>query len=110
MNMKDIFIRGLPDSTVNKIDQKINRINSANPSHKKLTRNSFIKMILKNESDFEIENYQRTQFEISLKHVERLHEIEINLMKHIIYCFATGDVTDAINTVDALNREEKSNE
>lgn len=102
--MTDLFIRSVPEKTINKIDQKIQKLNRHNKL--KLTRAGYVRMILNHEADQEIENYQRTEFEMVLKHEVDLHELEIKLMTHIIHCLATGEVTEAINFVDSLNGKE----
>lgn len=105
--MQDIYIRKIPDKTINYLDRKIKRLNANKKNKKKITRNQYIKMLLNQEKDSENEKFQQTKFELVLQHDIQLREVEIELMKNIILCFATGDVTDAINYVEILNGQEK---
>lgn len=99
--MPDILIRNVPQKTIAKIDRQKSQLNSKRK--KKISRNSFLKMVLENELDIERDQYQRTQYELMLKHDIELNEIQIKLMTKIIHLFAEGNVTEAINYVDSLD-------
>ncbi|MDF7683743.1 hypothetical protein PT287_09560, partial [Lactobacillus sp. ESL0679] len=73
--MPDIFIRKVPDKTLNKLDQKVAELNRVN--HTKLSRNDYIKMILADNADHELENYERTKFDLALEALNRNDEIKI---------------------------------
>lgn len=99
--MTDILVRNVPEKIVARLDQQVDQLNSNRKI--KLSRNDYIKLIITNQVDSALEDYERSKYKILLQHEIELHELEIELFKQIIISLATGNPTDAINLVEHLS-------
>ncbi|RMC38111.1 MULTISPECIES: hypothetical protein [unclassified Lactobacillus] len=98
--MVNILIRNIPEKVIEKLDQQVAQLNTHR--EKKLSRNDYIKLIITNRVNNELENYQRTKYEILLQHQNDLAELEVELLKQILISFTTGKTTEAINLIENL--------
>lgn len=108
--MTNILIRNIPRKVIERLDQQVAQLNAHRKN--KLSRNDYIKLIIANKVDTELESYQRSKYEILLQHQNELGELEVELLKQILISFTTGKTTEAINLIEnlpGLSDEKKEN-
>lgn len=98
--MTNILIRNIPRKVIERLDQQVAQLNAHRKN--KLSRNDYIKLIITNQVDTELENYQRSKYELLLQHQNDLGELEVELLKQILISFMTGKTTEAINLIENL--------
>ncbi|QIA88626.1 hypothetical protein [Lactobacillus johnsonii] len=99
--MENIFVRNVDEKDLRSIDYKIEELKKSDPKGR-WNRSKYIRMLIRDDARKELENYEKTQFEIMLKAVLDNQTDIYNTFNQILYLITNGQLPEAMNAMDKL--------
>ncbi|MCR1904003.1 hypothetical protein [Lactobacillus taiwanensis] len=106
--MENIFVRNVDEKDLRSIDYKVEKLKKSDPKGR-WNRSKYIRMLIKNDARKELENYEKTQFELLLKALLDVDSNMLIVFNKILYYLTNGEPAKAMNTIDkiAQNKEDR---
>lgn len=77
----DIILRGIEESYIEKIEKDLSQIRRR--SGKKISRNEYLKMLIKDSLSLELREYQKTEFDLAIDKLYLSNEKLINTITEL---------------------------
>ena len=98
----NVLVRGIPRSTLAKIDARVDAINHTRAGKNKLTRNAFIVSILDERIESWFEDYKKSEYDYKTDvMIDMLHEY-LKATDRVYDLLASGQVSEGIDLYDGL--------
>ena len=102
--MANVFVRNVTESDLKSIDYKVKKLQETDPKGR-WNRSKYIRMLINNDAKKELENYEKTQYELMIKRLLELQGETFKTLNKILYSMTNGELPEAMNLLDKVANE-----
>lgn len=102
--MTNVFVRNVTESDLKSIDYKVKKLQETDPTGR-WNRSKYIRMLINNDAKKELENYEKTQYELTIKRLLELQGETFKTLNKILYLMTNGELPEAMNLLDKVANE-----
>lgn len=105
----NVLVRGIPRSTLAKIDARVDAINHTRAGKNKLTRNAFIVSILDERIESWFDDYKKSEYDYKTDIMIDMLQEYLNATDRVYDLLASGQVSEGIDLYDELAKSKNEN-
>lgn len=106
LKMSNVFVRNVTESDLKSIDYKVQKLQETDPKGR-WNRSKYIRMLINNDAKKELENYEKTQYELMIKRLLELQGETFKTLNKILYLMTNGELPEAMNLLDKVANKDR---